>query len=281
MRSRHHRGPTRRKRSVARLATARANAIAAAIADSACAICGEHYPAAHLLRPTTADEVRVCPACVFDDNLWMEAFPQRLAYEIDRLIQSDPAIPASWTAVAAVLAYAADPATRTRLGQAEPQARSREPAPTTHWADPGTMWIWLPPTNQPTALTNLGPGASLHTVAAAVEAAHPDLRDQFHPWLEAELGTPPPQESGCLVEELWPAAIAYAVTFATDRVERRGHQQPLVDVFDCIQERSLADHFAHLRSTLIGDRTMDALITLEFGAQLVATALGWSTEKAT
>jgi hypothetical protein len=262
------------------LATARANAIAAAIVDSACAICGESYPAAHLLRPTTANEVTVCPTCVFDDDLWMEAFPQRLAYEIDRLIQKDLAIPARWTAVAAVLAYAAGPTTRTPLKQAELWAHSLERASSAHWADPGTMWIWLPPTNRPAALSDLGPGASLRAVAAAVEAAHPDLRDRFRSWFEAELDTPSPQDSGCLVEELWPAAIAYAATFATDRIERRGHYLPVVNLFDCIQERSLTDHFAHLRSTLIEDRTMDALITLEFGAQVVATALGWGTDKA-
>src|SRR5258707_201792 len=124
--ARTNRGPGRRKRSVARLATARANAIAAAIADSACAICGESYG-----------------------------------------------------------------------------------------------------------------------------AAHPELRGTFRWRLEAELGPPSPQDSGCLVEELWPAAIAYAVTFATDRIERRGHRPPVVNLFDCIHERSLTDHFAHLRSTLI------------------------------
>ncbi|MBR7826241.1 hypothetical protein KDK95_08010 [Actinospica sp. MGRD01-02] len=218
---------------------------------------------------------------MFDDNLWMEAFPQRLAYEIDRLIQKDLAIPAGWTAVAAVLAYAAGPTTCAPLERTEPWAHSLEPAPPARWADPGILWIWLPPANRPAAFTGLGPGASLRAVAAAVEAAHPDLHDRFRSRLEAELGTPFPQDSDLLVKELWPAAIAYAVTFATDKFERRWSRLPAVNLFDFIQERSLADHFAHLRSMLTADRTIHALLTLEFGAQVVATALGWGTDEAT
>ena len=250
-----------------RLATARAKAIAAATLDSACLICTEPYPAAHLLRPTVANEVTVCPACVFDDNLWMEAFPQRLALEFDCLTRADLAIPAAWTAVAAVLACAAGPAIHAAL---------EHTAPPSHWADPGDLWIWLPPTNRPAALADLPPGSSLRAVTAALEAAHPNLRAQFQSRLEAELNSPFPQNPDCLVEPLWPAAIAYAITFATDKIERRRQRPPALNFFDCIQERALADHLAHLGSTLAAARTMDALITLEFGAQAVATALGWS-----
>ena len=249
------------------LAAARAKAVAAAKADSACLICTEPFPAAHLLRPTTANEVTVCPACIFDDNLWMQAFPQRLALEFDRLTQADLAIPAAWTAVAAVLACAAGPAIHTAL---------EHTAPPSHWADPGTLWIWLPPTNRPAALADLPPAAPLRAVTAALEASHPNLRAQFHRRLETELNTPFRQNPDCLVEPLWPAAIAYAITFATDRIERQAQRPPALNFFDCIQERALADHLAHLGSQLAAHRSMDALITLEFGAQVVATALGWS-----
>lgn len=249
-----------------RLATARANAVAAATPDSACVICTEPYPKAHLLRPTVANEVAVCPACVFDDNLWMEAFPQRLALEFDRLTHADLAIPAGWTAVAAVLACAAGPAIHTAL---------EHTAPPSHWTDPGDLWLWLPPTNRPPALAGLASGASLRAVTASIEAAHPNLRKQFRRQLETELNTPFPQHPDCLVEPLWPAAIAYAVTFATDRLERRAQRPPTLNFFDCIQERALADHLAHLGSSLAAHRVMDALITLEFGAQVVANALGW------
>jgi hypothetical protein len=225
-----------------RLATARAKAVAAATPDSACVICTEPYPAKHLLRPTVANEVAVCPACVFDDNLWMQAFPQRLALEFDRLTQTDPAIPAAWTAVAAVLACAAGSAIHTAL---------EHTAPPSHWADPGDLWIWLPPTTRPAALADLPPGASLRAVTASIEAANPNLREQYRRRLEAELNTPFPQYPDCLVEPLWPAAIAYAITFATDRIERRAQNPPALNFFDCIQERALADHLAHLGSPLL------------------------------
>ncbi len=54
--------------------------------------------------------------------------------------------------------------------------------------------------------------------------------------------------------------IAYAVTFGTDRIERRAQRLPTLNFFDCIQERALADHLAHLGSTLAADRGTDALI---------------------
>lgn len=259
------------------LARARAKAVAAATPDAACAICGDEYAAAHLLHPTTDDGLSVCPSCAFDGDLITAAFPHRLAYEFDRLAFEDLAVPAGWAAVAATLAYAAGPGIEAELEHAWDRVLE---VPLEHWAAPGNLWIWLPPADRPAALEKLGPGASLSTVAAAIDAAHPDLRERFRRRLAENLEDDEPDAGQVphdyLLEQLWPAAIAYAVTLATDGVERFGQHPPVVDMSDCLEEGVLADHFAQLGSALRPDDDLDVLFTLEVGAMVIAEALGWT-----
>jgi len=262
------------------LAQARAKAVAAAGSDAQCALCGEDYPAAYLLRPSVADELAVCPACAFDGDLMVGAFPQRLAYEFDRLAFEDLGAPSGWAAVAALLACAAGPGLEVLL---EESWEGVLEVPLGHWADPGSLWIWLPPSDRPAALQGLGPGASLRAVTAAVQGAHPDLREAFRRRLAEDLeqdeepapGTAP---HDYLVEQLWPAVIAYAVAFGTDGIERFGQSPPVVDLSDCFEEGVLADHFAQLRSALRPDHDLDVIFTLGVGIRVVAEALGWATD---
>ncbi|TWD17726.1 hypothetical protein FB570_111339 [Streptomyces sp. T12] len=68
----------------AAVARARESEIAKLVNDAQCAICGDSYPARHLLTPTMAQELTVCP-CVFDGDRFGGYDPVRLAHDIDHL----------------------------------------------------------------------------------------------------------------------------------------------------------------------------------------------------
>ncbi|MFE0460426.1 hypothetical protein ACFW1A_14385 [Kitasatospora sp. NPDC058965] len=259
----------------AALAQARGQEIAKLADAASCSICGDRYPKQHLLAPTTSDKLTVCPACVFDGDLFAAAHPTRLAFEIDRLINEDLTVPAGWSAVVALLACGGGEAFVDHLGQAGGLY-----LPAEHWSDPLLLWIWLPPGPRPAALTALGPGASLKAVVAAIDIAHPDLRERFRAALAEDLEEDPddPQtdREDYLVESLWPAVIAYAVSFGTQSQERPGHRPPWHVLSDSFEPGTLADHFEELGSELDGG-SLAVTFTLETGVRTVAEALGWTT----
>lgn len=85
-------------------------------------------------------------------------------------------------------------------------------------------------------------------LVSAVEAAHPDLRDRFRTEMAATLEEDEEDSDGedtrdFLVEQLWPAAICYAVTAATHFRGRPGAHSPWDLLDDGFEEGTLADHF--------------------------------------
>lgn len=255
------------------LGRARAAKVAALANDAKCSLCGDSYPAAHLLPATEHDRLVLCPFCVFDGDI-LGSHPLRLAYLIDRLTDQDVAAPAGWSAVTALLACAAGPEFRERL---EGDGGLRVPLP--HWFDPRLVWVWLPPGDLPPALQDLGPGTSLGNLVSAVEAAHPDLRDRFRAQLAATLeedeedsGSEDPRDY--LVEQLWPAAICYAVAAATQFRERPGGLSPWHLLDDGFEEGNLAENFDQVGSTLDAD-SLGPVFTLSIGVPLIAEALGF------
>ncbi|MET8428781.1 hypothetical protein [Nocardia sp. NPDC004860] len=70
-------------------------------ADTECGICGDQYPAVGLFNPTKA-EISVCPCCAFDGDL-LGASPERLAFEIDKAVCGNLAVPAGWAGAQALL----------------------------------------------------------------------------------------------------------------------------------------------------------------------------------
>ncbi|MFJ6686296.1 hypothetical protein [Streptomyces werraensis] len=255
----------------AAVARARGHEIAKLVDDAQCAICGDRYPARHLLAPTAAQEVAVCPSCVFDGDLFGTYDPVRLAYDIDHLWFEELAMPAGWAAVAALLACAGGKAFVERLKRAGVLA-----LPARHWSDLSQLWIWLPPRTRPAALDGLGAGAGLTRVVEAVEAAHPDLRERFRAQRAEELELDENEDGrGYLVEQLWPAVIAYAVALATQEQERPAHRPPWHVLSDSFEPGALAGCFHELGSNLNADG-LDVCFTLEVGLQVVAGALDWN-----
>ncbi|ARZ72601.1 hypothetical protein SMD11_7025 [Streptomyces albireticuli] len=125
------------------LACTRAAKVRELVNDAECSLCGDRYPAAHLLPATESDRLLLCPFCVFDGDI-LGGHPLRLAYLIDELTDEDVAAPAGWAAVTALLACAAGPGFRERLEDGD---ALRVPLP--HWFDPGQVWVWLPPADLP------------------------------------------------------------------------------------------------------------------------------------
>lgn len=203
----------------------RSEAVAAIDCDDACAMCGDRYPAPHLLHPAAEPDIVVCPACAFDGDMVFAPATAYLAYEYDRLTFHDLSAPAGWTAVAALLACAAAPGLAARL-TLEWAAIDSFAFPYEYWDQPGDLWIWLPPAKQrPPALAGLGPGARLQAVVAAIDTAHPDIRDrardlQHQASDEDHDSSDETVPTGRFVDQMWPAAVAYAITFATQRAER-------------------------------------------------------------
>ncbi|AVZ71070.1 hypothetical protein SLUN_01185 [Streptomyces lunaelactis] len=254
----------------AALADGRAREIALLVNDSACAICGDPYPARHLLRTPVAEQMRVCPACVFDGELLTTGSPVGLALEFDLLAYKDLAVPAGWAAVMALLAIAGGP----RFGDVLDEAFQRAVwVPAAHWSDPGKLWIWLPPHSRPLALAGLGPGASLAAVVEAVDRAHPGLQDLYRTVVREELLEEGEKAEDYLVPQLWPAVIAYAVAFGTQALERPADRAPW-HVLESFEQGALGGHFAAMRSALDPDAGPGVIYTLGLGALVVAKVLG-------
>ncbi len=253
--------------------TARATAVAAVTDDDECRICGDPYPAAHLLDPSGDGDLPVCPACVFDGDLTQPPVPGLLAYQLDELLDSDLAAPAGWAAVVALLACAAGPGLYERLRRLGRRAGTLY-LPNAHWADPGQLWLWLPPAaHRPAALRGLDVGASLGAVTAAVEEAHPDLAARVNDelrasWLESHDGDAPER----FTARIWPAVIAYVVTLAGQAADRPAYRPSwhVVESFD-----ALPDHLHQLGT----DLDLDHLhATLSVGLDIVPDILGLPTD---
>ncbi|MEW1760552.1 hypothetical protein AB0393_29070 [Streptomyces cyaneofuscatus] len=254
------------------LGRARAAEVGKSTRKATCSLCGDRYPTGHLLPSTESDELLLCPFCVFDGDI-LGSHPLRLAFAIDDLTSRDVAAPAGWSAVAALLACAGGPELGERLNEV---GGLRVALP--HWSDPDQVWVWLPPDDLPPALERLRPGTSLATLVEAVETAHPDLRDRFRAQVADTLEEDEDDEDGgsapdYLVEQLWPAAICYAVAAATQERERPQGTSPWNLLEDGFEEGNLADNFHQLGSTLDAE-ALGNVFTLSIGVPLIAEVLG-------
>lgn len=208
-----------------------------------CGICGDRYPDPALLAATTGP-IRVCPCCVFDGDL-LGVDPAYLAYQIDQATARSLVLPAGWSAVQTLLCCLGGPGLPQRL-RSEWRDAGTLFEPSGVWADPAQVWIWLPPAGvrRPAALSQLGAGASLGTITAALNRAHPDLQARYqalraedlaeirhdedddheiedHPGGEDRLQVPAET-----IERCWPAVLAYATAMITQRGERPEHRDP-------------------------------------------------------
>ncbi|MGW6202066.1 hypothetical protein ACWF9B_00195 [Streptomyces sp. NPDC055089] len=183
-----------------------------------CPICGDRYPAHHLLKNSLSAEP-VCPACVFDGDQPYRTDLPYLAVQLDRLVYEDLSAPAGWDAVAAVLALTCGTNLRSRLDRAL-RERGGWPFVMERWGEPLTRsWIWLPPpADRHPMFRRLGVGANL---AALVDAV-----DRHDPTARSEAKTLCRQADVRWRDALWPAAIAYAVALTTQACERDRHRTP-------------------------------------------------------
>ncbi|WP_329081299.1 hypothetical protein [Streptosporangium sp. NBC_01469] len=214
----------------AELAEARRRRVQAAEPKSTtpCAICGDRYPEHHLLA-IRAQADPVCPACVWDGDQRYRADLPYLAVQIDQLLNQDSSAPAGWAAVAAVLALTCganlgrrlERELKRRRGWPLVMPRGDQPLVMPRWDQPlDQSWIWLPPREgRHPAFARLGAGASLAAITEALERHDPTVREQARRLCrEAQVRWRP---------ALWPAAIGYAVAFATQAVERDRHRKPV------------------------------------------------------
>ena len=204
----------------AELTAARRKRVRSAEGESTtqCPICGDRYPAHHLLA-TSAEGVPVCPACVWDGDHYYRADLPYLAVQIDQLFYMDLSVPAGWAAVVALLALACG-ANLGRRMERELRQRRGWPVVMEYWDRPlDRLWIWLPShEKRHRAFAHLGAGASLDAITESLERHDPSLlerarqvcRDAEVRWRAA----------------LWPAAVAYAVAFTTQALERDRHRTP-------------------------------------------------------
>lgn len=243
-------------------------------ADAECGICGDAYPGEGLFEPTRAG-VSVCPCCAFDGDL-LGPHPARLAFKIDLGASETLALPAGWAGVQALLCCLGGPDLQPWLHE-QWRAAGSFFLPGHQWADHGQSWMWLPPQDQrPAALADLGCGASLGRVVAALDRAHPDLRTQCRARREQEVqefieeyygsdadpGDPDVESSRTrlraadgLLDRFWPAAVAYTVSMLTQQAERPDRRAPwhvlesfeLPDWVDTMNPT--LDHF-HIESVL-------------------------------
>ena len=198
-------------------------------ANTECGICGDCYPESALFEPATAP-ISVCPACAFDGDLF-DPRPAHLAFQIDRTSTTNLAIPAGWAGAQALLGCLGG-SDFNRWLTAQWQASATIFRPLECWNDPGRAWIWLPPVeHRPRALADLGCGASLGAIAEAIDRAHPDLRaiskanraDDMSEYLEDGESD---DLNDATWEQVWPAAVAYAVALLTQKTERPSHRTP-------------------------------------------------------
>ena len=132
--------------------------------------------------------------------------------------------------------------------------------------------MWLPPGDRPAPLDKFGPGVRLGALVAALDEHWPDLRQRARDaeaenWREAGWSddeTPP----GLFLDQMWPAAVAYAISLHTQAAERRTHRPPLQHLFGSFD--SLRDHLALIDSPLDFD---DIESTLGVGIETILEAL--------
>lgn len=251
------------------LATGRSRILKAASNDTECAVCGDAYPADHLMGPTTPAH-QSCPTCVFDEEIpWQGPVPV-LAMQLDRLWDRDLTVPAGWSAVTALLTCLGGPDLRGVIERAW-RADGYLQTPMDHWSGPDDIWIWLPERPICAALAAIGPGARLAAVVQALDRAYPDLRDRVRTELAetdaeiaAEYGEEDQPRRDRFVEAVWPALLAYVVTASTQAAERPDHRPPLQHLSGSFE--MLPEYMTEIGSTLDPD---DVISTLECGLELL------------
>ncbi len=96
-------------------------------------------------------------------------------------------MPAGWAGVQMLLCCLGGPNLPEFLDTAW-RAAGTVYEPLEYWSDPATVWIWLPsPSHRPAAMAELGCGASVAHITAALDRAHPDLRAAFRTQLDQEI----------------------------------------------------------------------------------------------
>jgi len=255
------------------LTDGRARAVAQAGNRARCSVCGDAYPRAHLLAATGKDELALCPACAFDGDVFLTAYHASayLAYQLEQLAATDLAVLAGWAGPAALLACAAPAGFGDRLHELWRGAGTFL-APSEQWSRPELIWVWLPPGDRPAPLDRFGPGASLGALVAALDEHVPDLRQRARDtdaenWREAGLDDDEPVPDRFL-NQVWPAAVAYAISLHTQAVERPAHRPPLQHLLGSFD--SLRDHLALIDSPPDFD---DIETTLGVGIEIITGAL--------
>jgi hypothetical protein len=226
------------------LTEGRARALAGLTGRTPCAVCADLYPAAHLLSAAGTDKLPLYPACAFDGDVFATAghASAYLAYQLDTLAAGHLAIPAGWAGPAALLACAAAPGFGDRLHQAWREAGTLF-IPAGHWSRPEQIWVWLPPGARPAPLEGFGPGARLGALVAALDGHLPGLRQRARDrdagyWRDGGLDDSEPVP-GRFLDQVWPAAVAYAISLHTQAVERPAHRPPLQHLpgsFDALRD---------------------------------------------
>jgi hypothetical protein len=212
------------------LGAARERAARRAVDDASCAICGDAYPAGQLVQLGFHDPVVVCPACPFDGDLIRDLYPEQTAWALQELLYHDPAAPARWAGVIALLACGG-PSHAVPARWAETLDTPSEPEP--YWSDPARIWVWLPPRPaRPDWLRDAGAGLDLGALVTRAAEFFPHATASLAAELDAELAMDDGDDlerdraAEVLQPGLWPALVAYAVSFATQIAERPGHREP-------------------------------------------------------
>jgi len=259
------------------LTDGRARAVAKAANQARCAVCGDAYPRAHLLAAAGDEELPLCPVCAFDGDVHVADghVTAYLTYQIDQLAATDLTMSAGWAGPVALLACAAPTGFDDRLRDLWRQAGTFL-LPADYWSQPEQLWVWLPPGDRPAPLDRFGPGARLGALVAALDAHWPDLRRwardaEAENWREAGWSDDEPAP-GLFLDQMWPAAVAYAISMHTQAAERRAHRPPLEHLFGSFD--SLRDHLALIESPFDFD---DIESTLTVGIETIVEALWRST----
>ena len=244
------------------LGEARAAALADAITDVSCDLCGDQYQSEALLA-IDAEGALVCPACVFDGDVDPVFLPALVA-EVDQARGVDLAAPAMWGAVAALVGLLARPGLRGRAARA---CGRRFVLMGTEWDNPAMVWCWLPPTTgRPAWLTDRGPGLALAALTHAASTAEPALFTEFARRGHEHASSVGESQRAWLIDRCWPAVLAYRTAIATQDWERRAHRAPehVAESFD-----TLAEH-----ADLLGVETHQ----LDLAGELLALGLELTTE---
>jgi hypothetical protein len=151
--------------------------------------------------------------------------------------------------------------------------------PSEQWSQPEQIWVWLPPADRPAPLDRFGPGTRLGAHVSTLDEALPDLRQRVRDieaenWREAGLDDDDPVPDR-FVEQVWPAAVAYAISFVAQAGERPAHRPPLQHLTGSFD--SLRDHLRLIGSRLDFD---DIESTLSVGVEVIIEALWPHTAQA-